>query len=156
MARARMKLTGLKELQRTLQKLPDELQAPAVKGALIDAAEPMRREAVDLAPHDEGDLEDSIVVTDEAMDPLADRPDEVSVYFGVDVEKPTFAPHGHLVEFGTGPRYLENGKYVGEMPAQPFMRPSFDNNWKGLVRAFGSELGRYIESAAATLAGKNK
>ena len=34
--------------------------------------------------------------------------------------------HGHLVEFGTGPRQTEKGKSTGFMPATPFLRPAFD------------------------------
>jgi HK97 gp10 family phage protein len=34
--------------------------------------------------------------------------------------------HAHLVEFGTGPRYHKGGKFVGAMPAEPFLRPAFD------------------------------
>lgn len=35
------------------------------------------------------------------------------------------APHRHLVEYGTGPRYQKkSGRYVGRMSAQPFMEPA--------------------------------
>lgn len=33
----------------------------------------------------------------------------------------------HWIEFGTKARYLKNGKYVGRMPATPFMRPAFEH-----------------------------
>ncbi len=36
------------------------------------------------------------------------------------------APHQHLVEFGTGPRYHKSGKSVGYMPAQGFFRRAID------------------------------
>ena len=36
--------------------------------------------------------------------------------------------HGHLVEFGTAPRYTSDGKFVGKMPAMPFMRNAWDAN----------------------------
>jgi len=33
------------------------------------------------------------------------------------------APHAHLVERGTAPRYHASGKYVGAMPPMPYFRP---------------------------------
>ena len=43
------------------------------------------------------------------------------------------APHAHIVEFGTGPRYHASGKYVGQMPANPFFRRSIDGA-RGLIK----------------------
>lgn len=35
-----------------------------------------------------------------------------------------FAPHAHLVEFGTGVRVNKKGKVSGHMPAAPFLTPA--------------------------------
>lgn len=43
-------------------------------------------------------------------------------------------PHAHIVEYGSGPRFHDDGKYVGQMPANPFMRRSFEAT-KGAAQA---------------------
>lgn len=160
--RMRLKLTGLRETQRALKKLPDEIEVLAVERALTEAAEPMRAMAEELAPRarDENSLQDNIVITTRlttsgrASAP-ADRRDEATVYLGPDLEKPGAAPHAHLVEFGTGPRFHdETGKYVGQMPAQPFMRPAFDSKKAETVRRFGPLLWEIIKRNAVKLAPK--
>ena len=154
--RGRMEITGLREMQRALQKLPDELQRPLVKRALIDAAQPMRDMAEELAPDappfGEG-LPANIITSDQLASSQADaerpeRRDEARVYVGVDGERPDSAPHGILAEFGTGPRHHESGKYVGEMPAQPFMRPAFDATARVVINRFAGLLRPLIQNAA--------
>ena len=104
-----------------------------------------------LAPNDEDDLENSLTIAKQTVsDPgkaayaatmraggseadartaLRDAYRTqggavVDLVLGPDLKKGAY--HAHLVEFGTGPRYHESGRYVGEMPAQPFLRPAFD------------------------------
>ena len=157
--RTRLKLTGLREMQQALQRLPDELQRPLVKEALTDAAAPMRDEAIALAPDappiGEG-LKANIIISDRLTESQAqaeqpERRDEAKVYVGVDGERPDLAPHGILVEFGTGPRYHESGKYVGEMAAQPFMRPAFDAKARIVLQRFARGLKPLIERAAKSV-----
>lgn len=151
-----MKLEGLRETQRALQRLPDALQKELVTAALIDAAQPMRDMAAELAPDAPPigvGLSDNIVVSDKLSGPASQeeqpaRRDEVKVYVGVDGLKPGIAPHGILNEFGTGPRYHESGKYVGEMPAQPFMRPAFDGTARTVIRRFARSVKVIVENAA--------
>lgn len=38
-----------------------------------------------------------------------------------------------LVEFGTGPRRTKSGKALGSMPAQPFLRPAWDEHGPGVM-----------------------
>lgn len=156
----RMRLLGLREMQRALQRLPDELQRPLVKEALMEAAKPMRDMAEELAPDaapfGQG-LITNIIVSDDvtsAQKEPPERKDEAKVYVGVDGLRPDFAPHAHLVEYGTGPRFHESGKYVGEAPAQPFMRPAFDATGKTVIRRFARLLKPIIEQAARRVRGR--
>lgn len=154
--RVRIELQGLRELQQALQKLPDELQRPLVVTALSAAARPMKeaaeQNAPDAPPIGEG-IVANIIISDKLTETQqeAERPprkDEAKVYVGVDGEAPGFAPHAILVEFGTGPRFHESGKYVGEMPAQPFMRPAFDATAADVLRRFAVALKPLIKRAA--------
>ena len=59
------------------------------------------------------------------------------------------APHAHLVEFGTGPRVLEEPRKVsiggrvavithtGTMPPKAYLRPALDKNIEAAKAAFG-------------------
>lgn len=158
--RVRMQVTGLREMQRVLQTLPDELQVDKVTEALMYAGEPMRDEAKALAPDAEPvgqGLPDNIIVSDKLTDSQqvtegARKQDQARAYVGVDGAKPGIAPHGILQEFGTGPRYHESGKFVGATPAHPFMRPAFDSKAREAIQRFALKLKAIIEPAARRLA----
>ncbi|MZR14227.1 hypothetical protein GQE99_14485 [Maritimibacter sp. DP07] len=65
------------------------------------------------------------------------------------------APHAHLVEFGTGPRWQKStGRYVGEMPANPFMRRSWEATKGRVLAKLSKQLGEELEKAAARAARK--
>lgn len=157
----RLRLTGLREAVRALRKLPDEIEPLVVERALTESAEPMRQAAEDLAPRrrPENSLADNIVVSTKLtsegrQSAAAVRKDEAAVYVGPDMEAPGSAQHAHLVEFGSGPRYHESGKFVGQMPAQPFMRPAFDATKGVVVRLFGPKLWEHIRNNTKKLAGR--
>lgn len=145
----KLKLLGLKETLKALRDLPDEIERPAFEEALTEAGEPMRQLAADLAPRrrSENSLADNIVITPNGPG-NPERRDEVRVYMGPDLQKPGAAPHGHLAEFGTGPRYHKSGKYVGQMPATPFIRPAFDAEARGTIKRVGPLLWAIVKRAA--------
>ncbi len=47
-------------------------------------------------------------------------------FVGIDYR---FAPHAHLIEFGTAQRFTKRGAYRGKGPKIAFFRPTI-NNWK--------------------------
>ena len=56
------------------------------------------------------------------------------------------APHAHLYEFGTGPRVqASTGRFVGAMPARPFMRPAWDANRAQVLATLKREIWTEIE-----------
>ena len=57
---------------------------------------------------------------------------------------------GHLVEYGTAPRYhKKTGKFVGAMPAKPFMRPAVDANRWNVIARVRSKMSELVKRAAA-------
>ena len=125
----RLEIEGLKEVVESLNQFTDGIARNVTSRALKEAAEPMARAARDAAPRRSGELRESISASTRAdvrgrlrnknirfafVGPSYSRFDEF------------YAPHAHLVEFGTGARYHKNGKYVGQVSAQPFLRPAFD------------------------------
>lgn len=52
---------------------------------------------------------------------------------------------GHIVEFGTGPRYTKKGAYRGIFRARPFLRPAYDTHLSAAQR----KIAEVIEKAIA-------
>lgn len=157
MPRVRMRLIGAKQLAANLRELPDALQPRLVLEAMEYAAEPMVEEGRALAPDAEplGEgLPAGVIFSEDVSASQNERPareDEAKAYFGVEQSQ----AEAILVEFGTGPRYHESGKYVGEMPPQPFIRPAFDNKAGVYLARLTSRLRQLIERAARELGRKS-
>eukprot|EP00998_Keelungia_sp_KM082_P002248 NODE_12731_length_443_cov_1.560127_g12708_i0.p2 GENE.NODE_12731_length_443_cov_1.560127_g12708_i0~~NODE_12731_length_443_cov_1.560127_g12708_i0.p2 ORF type:complete len:125 (-),score=21.43 NODE_12731_length_443_cov_1.560127_g12708_i0:69-443(-) len=77
----------------------------------------------------------------------------VNMYVGAEGGR-TGTPHAHLVEWGTGPRTQQNGRYTGQMPPQPFLQPAWDANKAGLLQGLGSRLWEEIAKTQARRAKK--
>jgi HK97 gp10 family phage protein len=106
----------MKELQRGLNNILVDIAGnsreagKALKEVLRDAAEPIKQDAIALAPFKTGRLRRAI---------FASRGDKSksSAIVGVNHK---IAPHAHLVEFGhAGPH---------PAPPHPFMRPAIEKN----------------------------
>lgn len=156
-----MKLVGVRELQAALSELPNNVQKSAIRNALKTAAQPVADKANQKAPGI-GNLRKSYSVTARIIPSQRSevrRPgkDAVRLFVGANYSKvaPFYAPHAHLVEFGTGPRYHANGKYVGQTVAQPHLRPAWEETKVNVVATFGPLLGNQIELAAARVARRN-
>ena len=52
----------------------------------------------------------------------------------------------HLFEYGTAPRYTDSGEFRGEMEAQPFMRPAFENNRDAVTEGIKIGLKKIVKS----------
>jgi HK97 gp10 family phage protein len=101
-----------------LRELAKVVDVQTLKKAVKAGVEPIKHEVKLRAPRDAtGNLAKSIGSTVES-------PDGREVVGKVGAFKPAGA-HIHLVEFGTGPRFTEQGAYRGAMPAHPFMRPAW-------------------------------
>jgi HK97 gp10 family phage protein len=150
----RMKLVGARELEANLMALPELLAKRTLARALMKVAQPIADEARTRSPQNFGKNMRKIVVaaTLSRRQRKGTRkvPGVRTVYIGV---RPS--PVAHLIEFGTGPRYHRSGKSTGVMPAQPFLRPAWDNGKFKALEDFGVILGRELEKSAARLAKRN-
>ena len=74
----------------------------------------------------------------------------VSMYVGPIDEEGHGAPHAHLLEFGTGPRFQDDGRFTGAIdPPRPFMRPAWDLHSGDMLEVLGRELWAEIEKTVA-------
>lgn len=63
-------------------------------------------------------------------------------------------PQGMWAEFGTGERFHEDGSATGVMPAQPYIRPAWDQHSTGLEAKIANLLGAEIEKSARRVAAR--
>lgn len=151
------KLDGIDHIRTVLKELPKSTEKRAVRDAMIEAADVFANDAAARAPVDEGRLRDSIVRTwriikSQLAGTRKPGKDGVRAFVGPNYSRTEssdkgYAPHAHLVEFGTGPR--KGG--TGVMPAQPFMRPAFDTQKQPFMTKFSKSLVEMVDKAVARL-----
>lgn len=119
------KLDGFEDVIELLKKLPTEtLKRAAIDRALLAATPPLIEAAKARVSVRTGALRESIRAgRSKRRTTKTFREMKVGPGWGF-----KGAAHGHLVEYGTGPRFdpKRPGRTFGAMPARPFMRPAFD------------------------------
>lgn len=133
---------AFKQVQKALEKLPAVLQEKVVQGAARAAAKTISDEAKENVPVDSGLLKKSIAPVKAKK---ADTPKNTVRYYVVPrlnvklTKSITMVSTGetakikvqlnpyyaHMIEFGTS-----------KMPAQPYLRPAYENSTEKSVKAF--------------------
>lgn len=153
MIKVKMRLEGADELIAALRALPDALTRKVVEQALVKVGEPIAADASARAPRRKGKLAKSIKVGTKltksqkrgrAMQGMAEA------FIGTSARGP-----GVLQEFGTGPRrQKKTGRFTGQSPAKPFLRPAWEAGKQAALDGIGEALWQEIEKAAAHLGRK--
>ena len=120
-----LQFKGLSELRDILEALPGKLGTKKVGEILRKAEKPLIAAAKARAPKGNGDLIKSI-------GGIAGRGGENKGYAG------------HLVEYGTGPRTQKDGTSTGSMPAQPYMRPAYEETKEQIAQIIQDEVAAVI------------
>lgn len=156
-----MELLGARELEAALNGLgQDRLIKATMRRSLLKASQPVVLTAQRLAPggqYSTGRMKGKIA----ASTTLARRqrrgqgyrynPNVAYVWIGAGSRGP-----GVLTEFGTGPRWQrKTGKFVGAAPAQPFLRPAWDQHKHQVLDDYSKMLWVQIEKSAKRLARRN-
>jgi HK97 gp10 family phage protein len=132
-------LTGLDALLRTLvHDLPEAVQVPVLRRALIEAAEPIRAGMAARAPRgpDAPHIADAIITKPLAPGELEAVTDDSA---GVEIGPRKEFFYGYFWEFGTNrPGWV----------ARPFARPAFDAHQDETIDRIGASLGAAILQAA--------
>lgn len=143
MARDVVRVDGLKDLDRALGELPKATAKATLRRVLKDAAEPVARTARRLAPKDDYHLHDSIDVSAK----LTRRQAALHRKQGGRAFQEMFVgandPADVQQEFGND-----------QHPAQPFMRPAWDAEKRGVLDHISNALWGEIEKSAKRLAKK--
>ncbi len=126
-----------------LVALPGVLEEVATEDGLLAAAKVVAAEAKANAPVGDGNLRDSI------------RARRGKRRYRPSALIQAFAPHAHLVEFGTGPRRKKGtGQATGEAPAQPFLEPAAINTKSSQQRAFAEGVKKNFNKVERELKGE--
>jgi HK97 gp10 family phage protein len=140
-----VRLEGLDELKQILKGLPAAMGGEALKEAALEAMEPVLARARQLVPVKSGRLKRSL-----GIQIRTESRSYIDVRVGANLERSLgeTGPHAHLVEFGTGPRYDKDGRFVGVMPAEPFMRPAWDAESRNIEPRFQRVLAKALDRYA--------
>ncbi|UWQ29913.1 hypothetical protein [Leisingera sp. M523] len=147
-----MKIEGSGDIERALVELARGTAKGVMRRAMKKSLQPVKRDAENssfeiaitskLSPRQRGEARRDRSRT------------KVSLYVGPVESDGSHAPHAHLIEFGTGPRRHESGKYVGAVMADPFMRPAWDANRERMLQILRKEVWAEIEKAVERAARK--
>lgn len=157
-----LEIVGAEELAAALRELgTDRLIRATLRRALLKAAAPIAADAKARAPRSRtrsakraGDphLQDRIAVSAtlsrrqrRGRRVLSDT--EAEVYVGAAPRSPAIE-----AEFGTGPRRDKRGRFLGSMPAEPFMRPAWEAGKEKALKDFTDMLWVQIQKSAERLA----
>lgn len=121
-----VKVEGMKDLQRGLARLRDDLRGPVLSRAAREGADVLAETMASLAPRDSGDLADNIGVSKGETRPTRgewNAGPSADVFYGI------------FQELGTV-----------DIPAQPFMRPAADSAGDSITDAVNDVLRREVLS----------
>ncbi|AUR04248.1 phage protein, HK97 gp10 family [Phaeobacter inhibens] len=148
----KMKIEGAGDIERALGALARGTAKGVTRRAMKKALQPVAR-AAEGSPF-------VIAVTSKLARGQKGRArrdqgrSKIAMYVGPVQQDGSHAPHAHLIEFGTGDRYHESGKYVGAVMADPFMRPAWDANRERVLEILKREIWAEIEKTIARAARK--
>lgn len=139
------KVDGLREIDNALAALPKATSKAVVRRALAKELQPVADMANSLWP---GSRDDAFGVSSKLK---RGQPESEASATGVTmyVGSTRNAPHAHLVEWGTGPRFHKSGKYVGAAAPQPMLTPSWDSLKGQILEGLAASLREEIEATLA-------
>jgi HK97 gp10 family phage protein len=132
-----IEIKGLKELDAALSALPDEMQAAPVRAGLKAVGKYLAEGMASRAPRD-SDVEGVTLAEEIVFEPKVSMAKDTAAVI-VGPSKRAF--YGRFLEFGTE-----------KMRAQPFMRPTLDEDGQGAVAVFATHMKAGLERAAKRLA----
>ncbi len=134
---------GFREIDNLLADLEKAVAKPIVKRALTEQLKPVADMANALWSGAD-DRAFSVSTKARHASRAVRTGSSVTVYTGAT----KFAPHAHLLEYGTAPRYHKSGKYVGAVAPQPVLWPAWEANKDAVLQGLAEEIRNQIIAAA--------
>ena len=151
-----LKVEGFRDIERALADLPRGTSKGVARRAMKKELAPIASMANAFWP---GATDDVFRVTSRISasqrgDSQAERGRSiVNLYVGANYGTGG-APHAHLIEFGTGPRYTKSGAFRGSVAPQPMLQPAWDAHKGQLLEGLGARLWDEIKKTQARRAKK--
>lgn len=143
------RVEGFRDMERALADLKRATAKAAVRRAMKKTLQPVALMADSLS-------EDFNIAVGTTLTPKERRQAKadfskrvVSMFVGPVGQDGSHAPEATFTEFGTPPRYHKDGKYVGQIMAEPFMRPAWDAHKATMIKRLGAEIWVEIEKSIA-------
>jgi hypothetical protein len=152
----KLEVKGFRDIERALADLPRGTSKGVARRAMKKELAPIADTANAFWP---GATDDVFRVTSRISpsqrgDSQAKRGRSVvNLYVGANYG-PQGAPHAHLIEFGTGPRYTRGGAFRGSVAPQPMLQPAWDAHKNQLLEGLGARLWDEIRKTQARRAAK--
>lgn len=143
--KAGLEIEGLRELDNNLAALPKATAKAVVRRGLTEQLKPVADMANALWPG----ADDSAFAVSSKLKRGQPQPDTASGAVTVYVGSTRAAPHAHLREWGTAPRYHKSGKFVGAVAPVPSLGPAWDAHRAQILQGLAATL---WEEMKATLA----
>ncbi|MFS4583752.1 hypothetical protein [Phaeobacter sp. C3_T13_0] len=140
--RSVLNFAGVDEIDDSLAALPRAARKPVIRRALKKQLKPVAREANNLWA---GAGQEAFGVSEklrQSQPKVSPSNTAVTMYVG----STNAAPHAHLIEFGTEPRYHKSGKYVGAVAPDPSLGPAWDAHKDQILSGIAEEIGKEIEA----------
>lgn len=149
-----MKVTGFREIERALAKLPAGTAKGVARRAMKKELKPIAVMANTFWPGaDDNVFKITSRLKSSQRAPIRESRSVTNMFVGADYG-PGGNPHAHLIEFGTGPRYTKNGAFRGSVAPNPMLQPAWDMNRVQLLEGLGKRLWAEIEKTQARRAKK--
>ena len=131
---------GFQEIDDNLAALPRATSKAVVRRALTKELQPIAAMANDLWPG----ADDGVFAVSTRLKKGQPQLEAASGSVVVHVGSTRRAPHAHLLEWGTEPRFHKSGKYVGAVAPSPSLTPAWDAHnariLEGLAKTIGEEI----------------
>lgn len=147
----KLKVEGFREIERALLDLPAGTAKGVARRAMKKELAPVASMANALWPG----ADDAVfritsrIAASQLGDSQAKRGRSIVNLFVGATGGPSGAPHAHLIEWGTGPRYQKNGRFTGSVAPQPMLQPAWDAHKREILNGLGERMWDEISKTVA-------
>ena len=146
-----MKMTGFREIEKALAQLPAGTAKGVARRAMKKELAPVAATANSFWPGADDQvfkITSRISPSQKGDSAAKNGRSVVNMFVGANVGAGG-APHAHLVEFGTGPRFQKSGRFTGSVAPQPMLQPAWDMNKQSMLEGLGARMWDEIEKTIA-------
>lgn len=146
-----MKMTGFRDIEKALAQLPAGTAKGVARRAMKKELKPIADTANAFWPGSDDQvfrITSRLSGSQKGNSSAQNRRSVTNMFVGAN-KGTGGAPHAHLLEFGTGPRFHKKGRFTGAVAPQPMLQPAWDMHKNQLLEGLGKRLWEEIEKTMA-------